>query len=1364
MPDLPCAPAYMARSSAVFNFWGNGCSKLVHPQPQAALQDVAPSISTECRTMMPSRAIQPEQQGPSASKTQWFSLDDDPTPVEEQSWGHEVDLSEDASDLSPSILSNLSCARRRKTKDLNNASMPWSRAMLKASLVLASRVLNFGEHGEPSAQGGQDGGDRVLGGGATPEEEDRSQEADGRLEKDGAHVVADDRNSSQPDGTRLHSQESSRERPHLGRVGVQEVPTSQCEETTKTDGLDQPRNRSPTWPIGGSEALASRSQQVQSSRRVSSVPSQPPLKVVGVSSMRRPMGEDREFSSFIVDNGGGAGTSSSSTLEGGQDRQELSGIPASTSLSTTTREHPAGKQLRWKDLDESCGPSPDTSDFKDHTANENQPKPFRDEEDNQWTSPGAAPQEERSPSGKPSDLCAVGRRVGGRADGLSEDADGKPGNTYVSRALLSLDQLGSTRMKNAFFSKGVMAKVFMVLCTASCTMSNSSMQSPTPDFTWLGSQPFGIGSAEEPIVSRHGHFAHGQLIVDEVDLVRQSAVDLEADDIRTLPRKVKRILATNFSKSNNKGKSQKDHQKNFRFEDGVPNHGDVDVMEIYSQPRVSARAKLHGLTPGGSLDLSTGWDFSKPSQQAKALRLVRELRPALVVLSPPCTAFSAMRRLSTFKRSPEVVAAELEQAKIHVRFSVQIARIQMSAGRGFLFEHPATASSWHTTELASLKRENNVYEVKVDMCAFGLVTKEGLPALKPTLLLTNIETLANALGRRCEGRHPQHQPLVGGRAAAAATYTQQFVDCILRALRKHLQCRPEGTPPEDYWTLTSTHLIRHHVQPRWTLFNPEHVTVKPCSVTQLGERRVSTKNSDPNHIQVLKDNWRTDRSHPTWSCPWTGTTEFEVADPFILPTASMNSAATWIAASGAHPLHHYVLEETEFQEEWHHIASAFPTHRILEGAGDSGNGGNGDFSASSASSSSRSTSGALRSSPLPGAGSTTSSTSSSSRPRSSASSLPPTTLDRPRRKPTPLPSISEVKGEDALEDELDAEVDRAGRELRGPAQQPDVGEVSLHPELRRELYRLHRNLGHPDKQTFMRALKNANCRKEAIEWVRSSFRCPLCERKQKPKSQRPGHLSQEMPFNKVVGIDLVFYEEHVLVNMLCWGTDLQIVTEVTDKRASVVCTAFMTQWVAHYGPPQLVVADQGKEFISEEFGGRLGEHGIAVHYTDVRSPWQNARTERAGGSFKTRLETIIHETTASEEEFPLVVAETCAAHNRYYNRAGFSPYQRAFGVNPRLPASLLSDDALDRDLLRSSAGDEVRRAWEIRDAAAQAWLRSQDSDAVKRSLKDHNSYCRPQGAQGWRHSVCLATYGKLQRLDRTRFCRSHQLQRTFLVD
>ena len=95
-----------------------------------------------------------------------------------------------------------------------------------------------------------------------------------------------------------------------------------------------------------------------------------------------------------------------------------------------------------------------------------------------------------------------------------------------------------------------------------------------------------------------------------------------------------------------------------------------------------------GFTPGGALDLTTGWDFRKKSHQQAALRLIRDQQPVLVILSPPCTTFSPLRFLSNHKRNPEVVAEEEDEGLEHVRFSGLIAKIQHRGGRGFLFEHP----------------------------------------------------------------------------------------------------------------------------------------------------------------------------------------------------------------------------------------------------------------------------------------------------------------------------------------------------------------------------------------------------------------------------------------------------------------------------------------------------------------------------------------------------------------------------------------------------------------------------------------------------------------------------------------------------
>ena len=129
---------------------------------------------------------------------------------------------------------------------------------------------------------------------------------------------------------------------------------------------------------------------------------------------------------------------------------------------------------------------------------------------------------------------------------------------------------------------------------------------------------------------------------------------------------------------------------------------------------------------------------------------------------------------------------------------------------------------------------------------------------------------------------------------------------------------------------------------------------------------------------------------------------------------------------------------------------------------------------------------------------------------------------------------------------------------------------------------------------------------------------------------------------------------------------------ISDKTSEQVSAALLRTWFAHYGAPRMLICDQGGEFVGSKFADTLTDLGVIVHYTDVASPWQNGRVERFGGSFKSTLETVTHEVTIqTEEEMQMAVAATQVARNRYCDRSGFSPYQRVFGYNPRLPAALL---------------------------------------------------------------------------------------------
>ena len=74
---------------------------------------------------------------------------------------------------------------------------------------------------------------------------------------------------------------------------------------------------------------------------------------------------------------------------------------------------------------------------------------------------------------------------------------------------------------------------------------------------------------------------------------------------------------------------------------------------------------------------------------------------------------------------------------------------------------------------------------------------------------------------------------------------------------------------------------------------------------------------------------------------------------------------------------------------------------------------------------------------------------------------------------------------------------------------------------KRELFRQHRNLGHPQPTELARALRHAKARREAFRFVLKELRCPTCEARPLPLPRRPGMLSRCLRFNQCIRVDLV---------------------------------------------------------------------------------------------------------------------------------------------------------------------------------------------------------------------------------------------------
>ena len=131
-------------------------------------------------------------------------------------------------------------------------------------------------------------------------------------------------------------------------------------------------------------------------------------------------------------------------------------------------------------------------------------------------------------------------------------------------------------------------------------------------------------------------------------------------------------------------------------------------------------------------------------------------------------------------------------------------------------------------------------------------------------------------------------------------------------------------------------------------------------------------------------------------------------------------------------------------------------------------------------------------------------------------------------------------------------------------------------------------------------------------------------------------------FNQGIGVDLIDLEVRdgtsaKALDVVCWGTGLQIVQPLwTSYTAKTVMKEFKIAWAKHYGWPEIIIHDQGPEFIGNEFQNQAGKI---------------EKQKERGQSFKHQLWDLDDEChIEGETEFEAAVAECCDARSRCCNR------------------------------------------------------------------------------------------------------------------
>lgn len=224
---------------------------------------------------------------------------------------------------------------------------------------------------------------------------------------------------------------------------------------------------------------------------------------------------------------------------------------------------------------------------------------------------------------------------------------------------------------------------------------------------------------------------------------------------------------------------------------------------------------------------------------------------------------------------------------------------------------------------------------------------------------------------------------------------------------------------------------------------------------------------------------------------------------------------------------------------------------------------------------------------------------------------------------------------------------------------------------KRAIMKVHRSVGHPQKQEFIRFLRAARVRGEVVRWASKSFRCDVCEAKAHPKIPRPTALPRAYQPSQVLGIDLFYApapgsgkQTTPVLNMLDWGTNFQMCQVLEGKNPGEVWDACVSTWARTFGHPEVITCDAGREFLGE-FINRASDEGIVAHQIGSKAPWQQGKTERRG-HFKELLDKARSEVVVQDlRDLQRLMAEVEMAKNRYSNRSGFAPLQRKFANGRR---------------------------------------------------------------------------------------------------
>ena len=271
--------------------------------------------------------------------------------------------------------------------------------------------------------------------------------------------------------------------------------------------------------------------------------------------------------------------------------------------------------------------------------------------------------------------------------------------------------------------------------------------------------------------------------------------------------------------------------------------------------------------------------------------------------------------------------------------------------------------------------------------------------------------------------------------------------------------------------------------------------------------------------------------------------------------------------------------------------------------------------------------------------------------------------------------------------------------------------------------RCHQNLGHPSKERFVEMLRSAGASEKTL-LVAKRFKCGICEAQQGPKLQKVSKVRRTYEFNVGVCCDtfelrLNEKEKIHCLNIICEGTNFQVVVPLWKGiKSEETRKAYRSHWKGPFGAPLRLHTDGGPEF-EGKFQEGLMLDGTSDERSAAFAPWQNSLVERHGGSWKSMFYKVSKSCVPeNREDIEEIIEQVTVAKNSMINKSGYSPIQRVYGKQPRIPGMIYGGDGgavINSGFL---AGDpSFVKSLQIRHEARKAFCEVDHEDRVRRAIE-----------------------------------------------